>query len=533
MLDLMRKHARNWLMKVLLGIIIVVFIFYFGSIGGKQQAETVATVNGKAIAYVDVAKEYQNLIQFYRQRLGPALNDEALNRLNLKQLALDNLIQQAIVLQKAREMQLTISDEEVKASILTMPAFQRGGSFDERIYQQALRFNKITPEDFERQQKNTLIMSLFMNLIQDGVSVSDQDVYDLYRFQNEKVNLQFVQISPGTFRTKVTPPDKDLEAYLKEHGQSFRVPDRIQVKYLLFKGEDFAPGITVTDADITDYYDRHTDQFKTAGGKRQALTEVKTKVAAQIRQSGGMQAAAAAAKKAHDTIYQEENFEGYAAKNRLAVNTTGLFSADALPGELSGIGDGIQPLFNLNKDEISRVLSDQRGYYVFKVMAKHPAHTPPLKDVRTQVEKKVIDQEADRLAKQEAETLVASLKQGKTLSAVAAEKKLKLAETGFFRTGDGTPKISASRELSAAIFQLTDQKPAPDRVFYVEGKYVVLQLKERAKPDSLGFAANQENLRRSLLQARKNDAIQSWLEGTKAVMIKEGKLKIKKDVKDL
>jgi peptidyl-prolyl cis-trans isomerase D len=533
MLDLMRKHARNWLMKVLLGIIIVVFVFYFGTTGGKQQAETVATVNGKAIAYVDVSKEYQNLIQFYRQRLGPALNDEALNRLNLKQLALDNLIQQAIVLQKAGEMRLTVSDEEVRASILAIPAFQRGGSFDEKSYQQALRFNKTTPEDFERLQRNTLIMSLFLGLIQEGVKVSDQDVYDLYRFQNEKVNLHFVQISPGALLTRITPPDTDLEAYLKEHGQAFRVPDRIQIKYMLFKGDDFASDVTVTDAEITDYYDRHADQFNTAGGKRQALTEVKMKVAAQIRQSGGMQAAAAAAKKAHDTIYQEENFEGYAAKNRLTIHTAGLFSAGAPPAELSRIGDSILTLFNLNKNEISRVLFDQKGYYVVKVTDKQPSYTPPLKDIRTQVEEKVIDQEADRLARQEAETLLASLKQGKTLPAVAAEKKLKIAETGFFRTGEGTPKLGSSREISAAIFQLSDQKPFPDRIFNIDGKYVVLQLKERAKPDDSNFAANQENLKNSLLQTRKNDATQSWLEGAKASMIKDGKLKINKDIKDL
>jgi peptidyl-prolyl cis-trans isomerase D len=67
----------------------------------------------------------------------------------------------------------------------------------------------------------------------------------------------------------------------------------------------------------------------------------------------------------------------------------------------------------------------------------------------------------------------------------------------------------------------------------VDGRYVVVQLKERAKPDDRDFAANQEKLKSALLQARKNDAIQSWLEGTKAAMMKEEKLKIKKDIKDL
>ena len=67
----------------------------------------------------------------------------------------------------------------------------------------------------------------------------------------------------------------------------------------------------------------------------------------------------------------------------------------------------------------------------------------------------------------------------------------------------------------------------------MDGKYIVLQLKERASLDDRNFAANQENLKKSLLQIRKNEAIQSWIEGTKTAMIKEGKLKINKDLKDL
>lgn len=533
MLDLMRKHARNWIMKLLLGIIIVVFIFYFGTLGGKKQTETIATVDGKAIAYVDLSKEYQNLINFYRQRYGASLNDELLKQLNLWQTALDNLIQEAIVMQRARKLNLTVSDEEVRASIMALPAFQRGGTFDEKIYQQALRFNKLTPEDFELIQKNSLITSRFLSLIQDGAKVSDEDVYDFYRFQNEKVNLQFVLISPGAFRSKIKPSDQDLEAYLKEHGAAFRISERIRAKYLSFRGEDFATAVKVSNEDIADYYNRHADQFKIAGGKPPSLPAVRMRIAAEIRRIGGMQAAADAAKKARDTIYQDEDFDGYAAKNKLPIHTTGLFPADNPPAGLNRIGEAIRSLFTLNKDEISRVLSDPKGYYLFKITAKQAAHTPPLKDIRAQVEKKVIDRESDRLAKQEAETLLASLKQGKTLSAVAAEKKLHLAETGFFLTGRGTPKLGSSRELSAVVYELTDKKPSPERVYNVDGKYAVLQLKERARLDGRDFAANRENLRSSLLLIRRNEVVQSWIEGTKAAMIKSGKLKVNKDIKDL
>ena len=534
MLDLMRKHARNWLMKALLGIIIIVFIFYFGSIGGKKKAETVAVIDNKAIAYADIAKEYNNLINIYRQQLGGTLSDEVIKQLNLKQAALDNLLQQAIVIQKAREMRLMVSDEEVRSSILAIPAFRRGGGFDEKIYQQALRYNKLTPEDFERTQKDALITSRFLNLIQDGVKVSDQDVHDLYRFQKEKVNIHYLQISPDVFRTKVTLQEKDLEAYLKEHGQTFRVPDQIQVKYLTFRGEDFVSSVNVTEAEIKDYYDRRADQFKKGSGKPAALPEVKTKIMAEIRQIGGMQAAAEAAKKAHDAIYQDENFDGYAIKNRLTVGTTGLFPVGTpLPGTLSRIDDAASALTGLQKDEISKVLYDQNAYYLFKVIARRPAYTPTLKEIRDQVEKRVIDQEADRLAKKEAETVLAALRQGKPLAAVAAENKLPVLETGFFVTGAGTPKLGGSRDLNMAVFLLNEKKPNPDRVFNANGHYLVLQLKEREKLDDADFAANRENLKKALLQARRNDAVQVWLDGTKATMIKEGRLKINQDLKDL
>jgi len=52
-----------------------------------------------------------------------------------------------------------VTDEEVQASILATPGFQKGGAFDDRIYKQVLRFNKLTPEDFEFLQKNALIMT--------------------------------------------------------------------------------------------------------------------------------------------------------------------------------------------------------------------------------------------------------------------------------------------------------------------------------------------------------------------------------------
>ena len=184
MLGLMRKHARNWLMKVLLGIIIIVFIFYFGSTRGTDKATAFAVIDDKAISYIEFQKEYENLVNLYRQRYGKALTEEQIKGMNLKQQAFDNLIGKAIILKKASDLGMVVTDTEVSTAIVSNPAFHQGGVFDERVYQQMLRYNKMKPADFESAQKKEMTIIRIQEFLQDGVKVSDAEVSDIYRLQN-------------------------------------------------------------------------------------------------------------------------------------------------------------------------------------------------------------------------------------------------------------------------------------------------------------------------------------------------------------
>ncbi|MFH1910655.1 MAG: SurA N-terminal domain-containing protein [Pseudomonadota bacterium] len=532
MLDLMRKHARNWLMKIILGIIIVVFIFYFGSMGGRQRAERIAVIDGKPIVYVDFQREHQNLIELYRQRLGQGLTEEILKSLNLKQQALDNLINQAVVLEKAEELNVQVTDQDVKAAILSYPAFQRNGAFNERIYDQTLRTNKMTAEEFEEIQRKMLITLKVENLIQDAVKVSDQEAYDLYRIQNEKIALDFIQISPKTFAAGIKPSPADLEAFLKAHEGQFRVPEQAQIKYLAFLGRDYASAVKVSDAEAADYYERHKDQW-TKDKKVRPLTEVKAGIVAELSLINGMYAASDEAKKAHDTIYQEENLDAYAAQKKLTVHTTGLFRLSEPPPEFRSIADFAKIVPQLEKNEISRVLPGEKGYYIVKIVARKTPYVPALKEIEAEVEKKYRETEADSLAKKEAEALLARLKKGEGLEGVAREKGLKVAETGLFQPGGAVPGLGASVGLTEALFQISEKKPYPDQVYPADGNYAIIRFKGRDKGDDKGFASQKDAIAKYLLQAKRDETFRSWIEGSKAALLKEGRLEFTRDFKDL
>ena len=64
LLSLMRKHAKSWLIKFLIGMIAIVFVFYFGYSFTSREGIKIASVNGDKLAFVamvsdDLLKKYK------------------------------------------------------------------------------------------------------------------------------------------------------------------------------------------------------------------------------------------------------------------------------------------------------------------------------------------------------------------------------------------------------------------------------------------------------------------------------------------
>ena len=532
MLDVMRKHARNWLMKVILGIIIVVFVFYFGSMRGRQEAEMIAVLDGKPIVYVDFQSSYQNLLDMYQEKIGGALTEELIKNLNIKRQAFDNLINQEVLLKKAEDMEIRVSNDDVKNMILSYPAFQRNGVFDNRIYEQNLRANRMTPEQFEGMQKKLMLTTQVENLIQDGIHVSDEEVLDFYRLQNQKVNLGYIRISPESYNTGIQPSKGELEEFLKANKERFQVPEQLQIKYLSFTAGDYASDVSLSEAEISDYYERKKEQFR-KNNKVLPLADVRSEIVSEMKQRAGMNKALVEAKNAHDTIYQEENFDRYAAQKKFRIHTSGFFVIDDIPDELNSIKEIGKTLARLQDNEISRVLQGDRGYYIIKIAARRVPYLPKLGDIEKAVLSQYRHEEAKKLAKKEGEDILSRLKKGEKIDALARNKGLTISETGFFQPGGDIPKIGPSPEMTEALYQLSPKNPYPEKVYLVKDNYVIIHLRDTSQADEAGFASQKESIAKYLLGMKKTEALKAWLESTKSDFVKQGRLKFIRDFKDL
>jgi peptidyl-prolyl cis-trans isomerase D len=72
----MRQHARSWLIKVLMTVIVLVFIFYFGYSFKARQGLKIALVNGEVISGLDYDKAYRNLYESFRRQYKDKWNED-------------------------------------------------------------------------------------------------------------------------------------------------------------------------------------------------------------------------------------------------------------------------------------------------------------------------------------------------------------------------------------------------------------------------------------------------------------------------
>ncbi len=532
MLKFFRKHARGWFMLIFMAIIIFVFVLYFGTDRGSQQANTLAVVDGVAISEAEYYNEYSKMTDMAKAQYGGALTADMLKQLDLKKVAFDNLINRQIIIAKAKDLKLQVSDDELRQMITAMPALQTDGKFDNYKYKQLLRYNKLTAEDFEAGQKVNLAAGKIETIIREGIKVSDQEVLDLYALQNQKINLQFVQINGADIAAPVHPSAGDLENYLKKNSNAFRVPEQVKIQYLYFAGEMFSPA-EISLSDIRDYYTRRKENFKSKDGKPIGLEQATPMIIGELKQSRGMQNAFTETKKAHDTIYQEDNFDAYAAKNNLKVQVVDFFPLNKPPQVFASVKDLAQQLSGLQKKDISKVLTADRGYFLIRIDDKKAAYTPQLKDIQNDVLQSYLKGEREKIASREAATMLEKIQKGDTLDKLASQNGFKIQETGLFQPGNTIPKLGSHPEAMKMILSLSLKHPYVDAPLKINDAHVIFQLKEMSALDMNDFEIKKEVYRKVAMNLKREEAMKSWLEGNKAAMIKEKRLKINKGAKDL
>jgi peptidyl-prolyl cis-trans isomerase D len=188
MIESMRKNMK-WLMWITVALVTVTFLF-FGIYPSNVGGGTVAKVGDDVITKDEFNQAYRNIYELYRGLLKDQVNESVSKELKVQ--ALRDLISNKLLSQEANRLGLKVTDEELQAAIVRVPAFAVDGKFDKRRYERALNVISMTPAVFEASERENLLRQKLIQLIRDSVVVPESELEAAFKRRNPKA-------APGAF----------------------------------------------------------------------------------------------------------------------------------------------------------------------------------------------------------------------------------------------------------------------------------------------------------------------------------------------
>jgi len=411
------------------------------------SADAVATVGGENITAVDVRQQYDQ--QTRGQTVPPVLQG-----LYMRQI-LDQLVFKRLLNMEADRLGIQVTPEETTARIkqLIPTAFVGGNWIGAERYAQEVQVRTgMSVAQFEDLVRTSVLTEKFKDLVTDGISVSQQEIEQRYRWQNEKVQLDYVAVKSSDLESTINPSDTELSAYFAKNQSKYQVPERRSAKYALLDLDQLKKNTKISDGDIQAYYQQHLNDYKVENRvhAEQIVFNTLGKTDAEvglIKQQ---------AQKVDEQAKRGAKFEDLAKKYSEDTNTK------TKGGDIGWIVAGQtapsfeKAAFSLPKDGVSDVVQTPYSFDIIKVVDKEDAHTKSLVEVRdsivtTLTQEKVNDEQSGLSDK-----LAAAVRQSnrQSIDAIAKEFNLQIGETPLVSVTKPVGDLGNAPQLQEALFSL-------------------------------------------------------------------------------
>lgn len=455
MLKAMRKNVKSlaptlWL--VIAAFIITIFAVWGGAghLGEARATKTIATVKREKIS---VDYYYQNLMQRLEMMKNEfqEINRNLIQQLNIPQQVLEQIIQQTILLQKAKEMGIDATPEELREKITSYPVFQKDGKFiGYENYKRILEWNRISVPRFEESIKQDIIIEKVIKIITAGITITPEELWETYKNKNESAKMEYVIAETDKIELEKEPSSSEAQEHFEKNKEKYTIPERREAAVVFFRTDDLKNEIELSQAEIESYYKENESQFEDperTNVKRIFLPyEDKDK---ELVQAEG--------RNILERIRNGEDFSELAklhSKDRKAQEggDWGLFEWRSLSSQEQ------EEVERLAEGEYSDTIETEEGISILKVTEKKPPRMKPLDEVRVRIESILQDQKARELAEERISGIEKEAKKEKNLEAAVQTAGWEIMHTGPLKEKEPFKDIDPSGTISTTLFQLTEKE---------------------------------------------------------------------------
>jgi peptidyl-prolyl cis-trans isomerase D len=226
----MQRHKKYLIITIWISTIAFVGAGFVGwgqySYGDKAGA--VAKVGDIEISMGDLQKSYSRLYNQYNQVFQGNFDEEKAKSFGLQQQALQQLLDQSLVLNLAKEYDLSVSDQELLDEIQSQDFFFKDGVFSKEVYKSMLSRNNLSMKEYEADVKKELLIKKVLTLLKVRTNNNEDKILSTILSIADKIDYKVLsdkQISVDT-------SDKTLKPYWEGMKNNFLTEVSYEVNYI-------------------------------------------------------------------------------------------------------------------------------------------------------------------------------------------------------------------------------------------------------------------------------------------------------------
>lgn len=455
---------NKWFSGAIFTLISIAFVLWGVSfyLHDGAGAGDVAVVGGAKISAQVLNDRYQMIL---RQNPKFASANPA-EQQQLKQAALNSLINEQLVLNTANKLGLVVSPQQISQVVLQIPAFQENGRFSPQRLQQFLMNSNLTQEQFAQQLSDSLLGSQMSGFFQLSNFALPNEVKVAYELTEQQRDFSLLSIPAKSFMRTVTVSDAAISNFYQQNQAQFSAPEKVKIDYIEVSPKSILDKLSISDAAAKQYYENNIADFRSPQQwvvQRIGVNQTKMdEIVAKLKQGAPF-----------DKLYAENNGK------QMLINAAQLDDQE------------IAALNQIKPNQLTQPIDVAGVVVLYRLIEAKPLTTKPFAQVAAQV-KNLLKQQAANTQLSELNNQLSNVTYTNPNSLAPAAKQLKLdvLHSDWFGRDGAKTGIAADPAVVTAAFSddVLAQGNNSNPVTLKDGSVIVLRIAQHQASQALPLA---------------------------------------------
>ncbi|MBN2964349.1 peptidylprolyl isomerase [Sulfurospirillum sp. T05] len=474
MITWMQRHRKYLVITIWVSVIAFVgagFVGWGAYDFNADRSSAVAKVGERKISITEFQMAYNNYFSYYNTLFNGQLTQERAEQMGLDKIVLENLINEALMVNYAKDLGLIALDSDIKDALLKDENFHTNGAFDKDLYYRLLQNAGITAKTYEEGLKKQVLLEKLNPIIELQATEQEKELFGSALFMQDRLSVRVLQLDQDEIQTD----EASLRAFWEPQKSLFLTPTSYTIDSI------FVPASTETAAEeaLSLFFEENKFNYRYEDGRLKdfidALPEVRHDVALDM-----------ARKEALTTYLTFKKGEIEAEKTEVLYESDSFFEVELLKEAVAG--------------EVLKPIATDEGYMIVKLVSINPPVPMDFEEAKPLIKDAYMSEKTQEVLTQKAK----------------AQLDLFRGETIGFVTRDSVVDINGLNEEESSVFlsRVFDNNTRKGYVV-LDDKAVLYEILEQKLLDQTKLEQYNKLIGEHVYQTKNSEVNQAFIEALK------------------